>query len=999
MRIRQRSPRNGISSRPEGKVRFRPRRPVLLSVVILCVAIAAVAAIWYATEGWPVVNRWSQRLLPRPATPGNDLPTLALVIDAGAYRALERQRASAIERGIWIPEEADWQPTQIQLAQQTLPARVRLGGSGADHWEGAKWSLQVMVEGDATVLGMHALTLRSPATCGYLNGWLYAQALRRAGIAAPQHAFANVSVNGQDWGIYSAVERVSAQSLDAQGRSLGATVRFDGSPLAEGSDLPLSAEIESPDGDGTIIDPQASAEVAAAWALVRGLQEGRLTSGQAFDTGQMGRYLAQADLWGVEPDAGDERYYYSGETGRLEPIAAYTSLLASTGTIPAEPAAYDDPEIAEAYVQEALRIAQPAYLDALRQAYAPQFERYYAALAQEFFPAYLEPPWQALSEQQARLWKALHPAQTVQAYRVGAQQDSAVELQVANLLPYPAALLRLHLGQQELAFEPDWVAEADRAMLHKVSKPGIVLRGMHSTIPQYVTMHVPLAALSASAQADPPGLDALQVTTRIVGMPDEVLVDVLQDPRPDWTASSLPVQPTVEEALRQHLFLAAGEQPGYLAIAPGTWHVDGDLILPPGLGLWATGPVTLTFDRQAILFASGPLRLQGNAQDRLYLVPHDKEWGGLVVYRAGGAVASSLDHVEARGTTGLSHDGWRLPAGLTFYGSPVVLRHCRILDSAAPAALYVADAAFVLADTELGQGLHDGFRGELAHGQMARCAFHDLLGNGISLFRSSLTIGDTALLRTYGQGVSATVGSEVTAQGMRCRDTGIAFASVDSSAVDVQGAHVAQAWRAALAAYLEKQRYGPSSIRASQIAFEDGSTHAWLQGGNQIAIEGAPVPPGEPEASTPPRRYELGSTARVEHARFGPALRLVGYDLPVEQATPGESLPLTLYWQASAKLGRDYTVFVHLLDATGAIAAQWDAMPRENTFVTTAWPVGEIVDDPHPVPLPEDMPSGEYRIALGVYDRPTSDRLPAYGPDGEPVTNAAVLLGRVVEVR
>ncbi|MFN2230034.1 MAG: CotH kinase family protein [Anaerolineae bacterium] len=967
----------------------------------MCIAVAAITAAWYATEGWPVVNRWShQRLLPRPATPANDLPTLVLAIDAGAYRALKAQRASAIERGIWIPEEAEWQPVQIQLAQQTLSGRVRLGGTGADHWQAAKWSLQVEVEGDAAVLGMHALTLRSPATCGYLNGWLYAQAVRRAGIVAPQYAFANVSVNGQDWGIYAAVERVSAQSLDTQGRGPGATVRFDGSPLDGGPDLPLSAEIELPDSSGTVADPQASAEVAAAEALVRGLQEGRLTPGQAFDPGQTGRYLAQADLWGVDLGASDERYYYSGKTGKLEPIAAYGSLLASTEFVPAAPAAYDDPAIAEAYVQEALRIAQPAHLDALRQAYAPQFERYYAALAQEFFPAYLEPPWQALSERQARLRAALYPAQTVQAYRVGAQQDGAIELQVANLLPYPVTLLRLHLGQQELAFEPDWVAEADRTMLHEASGPGIMLKGMRETVPHYVTMRVPLVIPGASGLGDLPDLDPLQVTTRIAGVPDEVLVDVQKDPRPDWTASVLPVQPTVEETLRQHPFLAAGEQPGYLAIAPGgTWHVDGDLILPSGLGLWATGPVTLTFDRQAILFASGPLRLQGNAQDRLYLVPHDKEWGGLVVYRADGTVPSSLDHVEVRGTTGLSHDGWRLPAGVTFYGSPVVLRHCRILDSAAPAAFYVADATFVLTDTELGQGLHDGFRGNLARGQMARCAFHDLLGNGVSLFRSNLIVRDTTLLRIYGQGVSAAAGSEVTAQGMRCRDTGTAFASADSSVVDLQGAHVAQAWRAALAAYLEKQRYGPSSIRASQIAFEDDSTHAWLQSGNQIAIEGAPVPPGEPEASAPSRHYELGSTAYVEHARFGSALRLVAYDLPVEQATPGESLPLTLYWQASAKLGRDYTVFVHLLDATGEIAAQWDAMPRENTFVTTAWPVGEIIDDPHPVPLPEGIPPGEYRIALGVYDRPTSDRLPAYGPDGEPAADAAVLLGRVVEVR
>jgi hypothetical protein len=999
MRIRRRSPESHVSPRAEVSIRPRPQFRVLLSTVALCVVVVAVAAVWYAIEGWPAVNRWSQRLLPRTGTPGNDLPVLALAIDAHAYRALEGQRASAIERGIWTPGEADWQPLQIQLEQRTVAARVRLGGSGADHWQAAKWSLQVEVEGDASVLGMHALTLRSPATCGYLSGWLYAQALRRAGIAAPQHAFANVSVNGDDWGVYAAVERVSAQSLATQGRGQGATVRFNDGPLAGGSGLPLLAEIESPDGNGTVDDLGASTGIAAAWDLVRMLQEGHLTPGQAFDPGQTGRYLAQADLWGVDLGRSDKRYYYGAETGRLEPIASYVSLLTSAGIPSAELATYDDPAIIEAYVQEALRISQPAYLDALRQEYAPQFERYYAALAQEFFPAYLEPPWQALGERQARLWEALHPAQTVQAYRVSARHDNAIELQVANLLPYPVTLLQLHVGQQELAFEPAWVADTDWALLYEASRPGVVMKGMHDTIPQYITLRIPLAILGASGQSDTHGLDALQVTTRVAGMPDEVTVDVQEDPRLGWTESSLPVQPTLEEVLQRHPFLAIGEQPGYLVIAPGTWHVDGDLILPEGLGLRATEPVTLTFDRQAILFASGPLVLRGSAQDRLYLVPHDEEWGGLIVYGAGKAAASSLDHVEVRGTTGLSRDGWQLSAGLAFYESPVVLRHCRILDSTAPAALYVAGATFAFTDTEFGQALHDGFRGDLAQGQMARCAFHDLLGNGISLYRSGLAVRDTSLLRVYGQGISAAAGSEVTARGMRCIDAGTAFASVDSSSVEVQGAHIAQVWDAALAAYLQDQRYGPSSIHASEIVFEDDSTRSWLQDANQIAIEGTLVSPGESGATVLSRHYELGSTARVEHDRFGAALRLVGYDLPGERATPGEALPLTLYWQASAKLGRDYTVFVHILDATGQIAAQWDAMPRGNTFVTTAWPVGEIVDDPHPVPLPEDMPPGEYRIAIGVYDRPTAERLPAYGPDGEPVANAMVLLGRTVEVQ
>jgi hypothetical protein len=92
-------------------------------------------------------------------------------------------------------------------------------------------------------------------------------------------------------------------------------------------------------------------------------------------------------------------------------------------------------------------------------------------------------------------------------------------------------------------------------------------------------------------------------------------------------------------------------------------------------------------------------------------------------------------------------------------------------------------------------------------------------------------------------------------------------------------------------------------------------------------------------------------------------------------------------------------VFVHVLSPSGQIAAQWDAMPRQNEFPTTGFPVGEMVDDPHPVPLPDNMPAGRYHIAVGVYDRQTADRLPARDADGQPIPNDAVLLARVIEVQ
>jgi hypothetical protein len=122
------------------------------------------------------------------------------------------------------------------------------------------------------------------------------------------------------------------------------------------------------------------------------------------------------------------------------------------------------------------------------------------------------------------------------------------------------------------------------------------------------------------------------------------------------------------------------------------------------------------------------------------------------------------------------------------------------------------------------------------------------------------------------------------------------------------------------------------------------------------------------------------------------------YALATPQVSPGDDLRLVLYWQAHARPERDYTVFVHVLDAAGELVAQRDNMPVDNTFPTTRWPVGPSIDDVHLVPLPPDMPAGEYRVMIGMYVWQTGERLPIHRPDGEEVPDGGLVLDHTLEV-
>lgn len=103
-------------------------------------------------------------------------------------------------------------------------------------------------------------------------------------------------------------------------------------------------------------------------------------------------------------------------------------------------------------------------------------------------------------------------------------------------------------------------------------------------------------------------------------------------------------------------------------------------------------------------------------------------------------------------------------------------------------------------------------------------------------------------------------------------------------------------------------------------------------------------------------------------AAFGDAIVLTGYTL----SPTATGLDLALFWQAQASPQADYTVFVHLVDAAGQIAAQADGQPRGGTYPTSIWEVGETVLDRRSVAAPR----GEYQVYVGLYQWQTMARLP-----------------------
>jgi hypothetical protein len=184
-------------------------------------------------------------------------------------------------------------------------------------------------------------------------------------------------------------------------------------------------------------------------------------------------------------------------------------------------------------------------------------------------------------------------------------------------------------------------------------------------------------------------------------------------------------------------------------------------------------------------------------------------------------------------------------------------------------------------------------------------------------------------------------------------------------------------------------------------------TSTWAPGevwpdGHALAIppDAAPGPYGVEVSFYDPATLELlGQPATVgyvvvaadraaqpagpQRATFGDGIALVDAEIPADGWMAGAQPTVQLTWRADSPMRGRYTAFVHVLGPNGLVA-QSDREPFGGFFPTSAWLQGVPVTDSYALPLPLDLPAGDYQILVGLYDPVTGQRLPRVPADAAP---------------
>jgi hypothetical protein len=134
--------------------------------------------------------------------------------------------------------------------------------------------------------------------------------------------------------------------------------------------------------------------------------------------------------------------------------------------------------------------------------------------------------------------------------------------------------------------------------------------------------------------------------------------------------------------------------------------------------------------------------------------------------------------------------------------------------------------------------------------------------------------------------------------------------------------------------------------------------------------------------------------AHLREAVWGPAIHFGGYEVDTTTIEQG-FLGLYTQWRAGEPIGRDYVLFIHVIDGAGRVVGRADVPPGGPAAPTSAWAPGRYLSFTHQVPLEPGLPAGTYWIAIGLYTPDDFARLPLRAlppPPGAPDDGEHALL-------
>ncbi|MCG8590581.1 MAG: hypothetical protein MJE66_14920 [Proteobacteria bacterium] len=824
----------------------------LAGVVVGGLAVTAFApggALQFAPGLWAQATLRAAQAWPERGS----LPQIVLDLKFKHLHTLHGEREAALARGELLQESGTFVPAQVRRRGADARVALRLAPGRIDGLAGAKWPLELWLRGGERVLGLRGLVLRDALEPGAVESALFGWHARREGLLAPRATLVRVFLNGRDLGLMLAQELAAPELLLHNQRRPGALLGFDDGFLDAIRAPDRRAALGRPDLATlrSLAGPRdkpttTPADLGAATGLVRAVMERLVPAHDAFDAEAFGRYLALAAFWDSPRAAGwrSVRFYYNPATARLEPLVPDLGARRDcAGMDPCETWAarlLEDPEIAARFAFHVARLETEAATGDL----LAEIE---AALQSDWDSLALEDPFAEPFDLDALRARAVNLSEHVRAARALRAESGTWPLRSVRALswregrrqwlelwnPFPTPLEVVGVRHAHADGR-----EAELAALADGSEwPRQVPAASGTGSPRRWRV-----ALERSRARPAP--DRLRAELRVGAGDDPITVEA----QPTVAARTRPVlaAPTVAQTLAQHAFLRRAED-GVLEIGAGRHAVPGWLSLPPGEPLRIRAGAVLRFAAGGGLVVRDRLLLEGTEREPVVLegpaAPRNRDrWAGVVVFDGDG---SHWRHAVVRYPRGIELDGWRLGAGVTFYGGQAALEDCVFEGDSSEQALSFVSNEFRARGLRVRDVRGDALDADFSTGTLADLQIERVGRDGLDLSGSTVEAEAVRMADIGDEAISLGEGSRLSATDLNIERVDIGVTSKDGSNAELRDLSLRAVGRVGFLAYRDRHEYPPPAIAARRVLVDESPRRALAAVGCRIEIDGERAPEQE----------------------------------------------------------------------------------------------------------------------------------------------------------
>lgn len=750
------------------------------------------------------------------------------------HEKIRYYRESAVNRGIMRQQDQLEVPAKITYNNEIYNVGIALTGRNPDHFaHPKKWSVSVKVKKGKTIKGMRKFNLLVPEARGFLTDWLATKILKARGLIGIRNDFIQMSINGDNMGLYYLEEKFEKRLVESNSRKEGIIFRIK------------NYEIDAHEMQSIKSNPELLSQYVLLKKLYLSFLDGKVPPEDLFDLKKLASFAVVSDL--IETKHAffhsNLRFYFNPITGLCEPISreqryfqgafetrfitVYDNACAmqieeSPDEVDSATAIkrskiygkiFNNPIFEEHYIKEAALLANKNYVDSILN--SDESLNRLTKLVYKVNPFY-QVPIKELHKNQDYFYDKLHPKLPfVEAYFKEARQDTLL-IAMKNKMDLPVEIhFTTYNGQKVL-----------------LPENRIFLKSRHRT-----TDSLQLVRILLSKNIDPAkfSIDSLEINYGILGMPETKNTVVFPTQFVDGTYKSQ--HPARQEAnFKTFGFLEVDEKEKRIVFPAQKCEINRDMIIPAGYVLTARPGCEIDLLDRAKIVSYSPVVFFGKSDSLITFMSSDSTGQGMVVLN--NQQRSEMSYVNFKTLSNISSFGWDLRGAITFYESPVTINHCNFTGNLrGDDYLNIVRTDFSLLNSNFNNTLSDALDTDFCTGKIENVKFNLVGNDAIDVSGTQLHVVNVNILSPGDKGISAGEDSHLICENIEIIGGEIAVASKDNSTIDLDHISIHSS-KLAYSAFQKKPEYGPGIIKVRNSNMTAVETAYLIENGSFLSIDG-----------------------------------------------------------------------------------------------------------------------------------------------------------------